>query len=65
MDYNYTIYDKASNDEIYKDRTTLRGKQATIADATRRIQAIGTKNCYAIITSFDWRRGVKAVGRIG
>lgn len=64
MTYNFIICKNGTKDEVYKDFTTSQGKKRAIERAQIFLDRYGRTEHYAVITSFDWTRGHRAIGII-
>ena len=61
MDYNYEIH-AADGRLVEKTNMTSWPKSAAVGAAVNALKNGG--GAYALIVSFDWRRGCRVVGRI-
>lgn len=68
MDYRFKIYEKTTNEISEKYRGvgfyTSLSKQQAIAKAVDWLKNHDINTYFAMIYSFDWSRGNKAVGKI-
>lgn len=68
MDFSFKIFEKQTNKISEKHRCygnfTNISKAQAIRQAEALINNIGKETYYAIIYSFDWKKGYKAIGTI-
>ena len=68
MDYRFKIYEKTTNTESEKYKSvgyyTSLSKQKAIEYAVDWLKKHDINTYYAILYSFDWSRGNRAVGKI-